>query len=88
MLSQNIDLFFEILYVSAELFLFGCVYDIATAKITSTAAKWKMYIDRYLIFAISQIINIAIILKVITKLQSSRITGISRAWLGVFTEFV
>jgi hypothetical protein len=54
-LSEDIDLLFEIFDISAEFLLFGCEDDIAAAEVAGRSAKGEMDIEREFLFSFVKI---------------------------------
>jgi hypothetical protein len=87
MLDEDIDLFFEIGDIVAELALFGSKDYITAAEVTGTTAKRQVNIDGDLLGTIFEILDVLVIIKLLIKLQCRGVAGIARPWFGIFAEF-
>ena len=87
MLCQDVDLFFEILDVLAQLLLLGGKDNVAAAEIAGRTAERQVNVQREFVRTLIQIFQVFVIGKVIVELQCCRIRGVSRPRFGVFAEF-
>jgi hypothetical protein len=84
---EDIDLFFEVFDIAAQLLFFGSENYIAATEVAGTSAKREVDIEGEFFCTIFKVIQILFISKVFTELQRGRITGVSWPGFGVFAIF-